>query len=131
MAETIKSKLENGRAEAAYTFVENAVKELSDKSKDYSSHIKKLATMLLINGLGQTVVFIKAKSQKDKAYKIIYNQLQEYFKSDIVNIKINNNEDLVKWIISHNSSNYRQIAQETLSLFKWLKRFAEGMIEEE
>jgi len=39
--------------------------------------------------------------------------------------------DLVKWVISCDSSTYRYITQEILAFLNWLKRFAEGLIEEE
>ncbi|MGC9111279.1 MAG: type III-B CRISPR module-associated protein Cmr5 [candidate division WOR-3 bacterium] len=42
-----------------------------------------------------------------------------------------NENDLAKWAISENSEKYRYITQEILAFLQWLKRFAEGLIEEE
>jgi CRISPR-associated protein Cmr5 len=66
------------------------------------------------------------------AYDLIYKQLTEYMKSDHttrIQMPPNKNE-LIEWIISCNSKEYRWITQELLAFLNWLKRFAEGMIEE-
>jgi CRISPR-associated protein Cmr5 len=130
------TKLEKGRAEFAYRCVEEAIetfKKDSKKQKEYKSYTRKIPTMILSNGLGQTLAFIKAKSKKEKAYDLIYQQLTEYMKSDhTARIKMpQEKNDLVEWVISCNSSTYRYITQEILAFLNWLKRFAEGLIEVE
>jgi CRISPR-associated protein Cmr5 len=134
--ETIITKLEKGRAEFAYRCVEKAIeifKDNSKKQKEYKSYARKISTMILSNGLGQTLAFIKAKSEKGNAYNLIYQQLTEYMKSDhTARIKMpQEKNDLVEWVISCNSSTYRYITQEILAFLNWLKRFAEGLIEVE
>jgi CRISPR-associated protein Cmr5 len=134
--ETIITKLEKGRAEFAYRCVEKAIeifKDNSKKQKEYKSYARKIPTMILSNGLGQTLAFIKAKSEKGNAYDLIYQQLTEYMKSDhTARIKMpQEKNDLVEWVISCNSSTYRYITQEILAFLNWLKRFAEGLIEVE
>jgi CRISPR-associated protein Cmr5 len=134
--ETIITKLEKGRAEFAYRCVEKAIeifKDNSKKQKEYKSYARKIPTMILSNGLGQTLAFIKAKSEKGNAYDLIYKQLTEYMKSDhTARIKMpQEKDDLVEWVISCDSSKYRYITQEILAFLNWLKRFAEGLIEEE
>jgi CRISPR-associated protein Cmr5 len=134
--ETIITKLEKGRAEFAYKCVEEAIKtfkEDSKKQKEYKSYTRKIPTMILSNGLGQTLAFVKAKSEKGNAYDLIYSQLTEYMKSShTARIQMRQNEnDLVEWVISCDSSEYRYITQEILAFLNWLKRFAEGLIEVE
>jgi CRISPR-associated protein Cmr5 len=134
--ETIITKLEKGRAEFAYRCVEEAIetfKEDSKKQKEYKSYTRKIPTMILSNGLGQTLAFIKAKSEKGNAYDLIYKQLTEYMKSDhTARIKMpQEKNELIEWVISCNSSTYRYITQEILAFLNWLKRFAEGLIEVE
>jgi CRISPR-associated protein Cmr5 len=101
--------------------------------KNYRSYVKKIPTMILSNGLGQTLAFIKAKSKKEKAYDLIYKQLTEYMKSDhTARIKMpQEKNELLEWVISCDSSTYRYITQEILAFLNWLKRFAEGLIEVE
>jgi CRISPR-associated protein Cmr5 len=130
------TKLENGRAEFAYGCVENAIQTFQSerkKQKEYKSYVKKIPSMILSNGLGQTLAFVKAKSKTGNAYDLIYKQLTKYMKSEhTTRISMPQNEnDLAKWAISENPEKYRYITQEILAFLQWLKRFAEGLIEEE
>jgi len=76
--------------------------------------------MILSNGLGQTLAFIKAKSEKGNAYDLIYKQLTEYMKSPYTTrMKMpNDKKDLIDWVISCDSTDYRYITQEILAFFK-------------
>ncbi len=130
------NKIEGGRVEFAFKKVESAKVYLKEKAKEYRSLIEKLTTMLLTNGLGQTIAFIKAKAEikngNKNAYMIILEQIDEYFKAnEIVGTIKKGNENLVKWIITKDTTEYKLIAQEIVSLFKWLKRFAQGLIARE
>jgi CRISPR-associated protein Cmr5 len=152
------TKLEKGRAEFAYRCAEEGKKIIRKTQIDgewyeddkYKSYVKKLPSMILSNGLGQTLAFVISKRQKQKqekgqklepgdeknpknAYDLIYKQLTEYMKSDhTARIKMpQEKNDLVEWVISCNSSTYRYITQEILAFLNWLKRFAEGLIEVE
>jgi CRISPR-associated protein Cmr5 len=101
--------------------------------KNYRSYVKKIPTMILSNGLGQTLAFIKSKSEKGNAYELIYEQLTEYMRSPYTT-RMQMPEDkkeLIDWVISCDSEKYRYITQEILAFLNWLKRFAEGLIEEE
>ncbi|MEO0224011.1 MAG: type III-B CRISPR module-associated protein Cmr5 [candidate division WOR-3 bacterium] len=127
-------KLEQGRAEYAYRCVEQVTYKLNEKGKrEYRSYVKKIPTMILLNGLGQTLAFVKAKAKDGNAYKLLYNQITEYMKSNST-IRIQmppDKNELIEWVISCDSREYRWITQELLAFLNWLKRFAEGMIEEE
>ncbi|MCS7202292.1 MAG: type III-B CRISPR module-associated protein Cmr5 [Dictyoglomus sp.] len=132
--ETIITKLEKGRAEFAYNCVKEAIKFLDvRKKKEYRSYIRKIPQMILSNGLGQTLAFIYSKKEDGNAYDLIYKQFINYLKSDSpARIKIPTNEnELIEWVISLDSYNYRYVTEELLAFLNWLKRFAEGMIEEE
>lgn len=131
--ETIINKLEKGRAEFAYKCVKETT-DISDKKKvkEYRSYIRKLPTMILTNGLGQALAFVVAKKEDGNAYDLIYKQITDYMKSEHVT-KISmpqDKNDLLEWIISCDSQDYRYITQEILAFLNWLRRFAEGMIEE-
>ena len=115
--------LEKDRATFAYSCVIDANNDHKIK-KDYKSYVKKIPMMVLNNGLGATFAFVYSKKKNGNAYELIDTQIQKWF-------KIDEKEDLVKWIIEQNSSEYRATTNETLALFNWLKRFADGMIEEE
>ena len=122
------------RSQFAYQKVEEAIKKYpnvidektkklvpSKQQKEYKSYVKKIPMMILTNGLGATFAFIYSKKKKSEAYELIYKQVGEWFEIE---------EDLVKWIIDQESPQYRATTNELLALFNWLKRFADGMIEE-
>lgn len=125
----IKDYKEKKLSDSEMKVIENWLKLLDN----YKSYVRKIPQMILSNGLGQTLAFIKAKTERGNAYDLIYTQLTEYMKSNTtarITMPLNEN-DLVQWVISSNSSDYRYITQELLAFLNWLKRFAEGMIEEE
>lgn len=146
--ETLIYQLEKGRAEIAYKCVLEVKENYSSNrsiQSDYRSYVKKIPQMILSNGLGQTLVFIVSKKQKEKskdqpgsennpknAYDLIYKQLIEYMKSEhTAGIQMPQDKtELVEWVISCNSTEYRYITQEILAFLNWLRRFVEGMIEE-
>ena len=127
-------KLEQGRAEFAYKCVKEALGNFDDKKQgEYRSYSRKIPTMILTNGLGQTLAFAKAKAENGNAYELLYNQITDYLKSEnTTRIKMPPDQnELVEWVISCESKEYRFITQELLAFLNWLKRFAEGMIEGE
>lgn len=130
--ESIITKLEKGRAEFAYKCVKEAIERLDErKKKDYRSYVRKIPQMILSNGLGQTIAFIYAKKENGDAYDLIYKQFTDYLKSEAtMRIRMSDNEnELVKWVISLNSYDYLYATEEILAFLGWLKKFAEGMIE--
>ena len=114
--------LEKDRAKFAYGCVVEANK--NDKIKnDYKPYVKKISMMILNNGLGATFAFVYSKKKNGNAYELIDKQVLKWFHLD-------EKQDLVKWIIDQESQEYRATTNEVLALFGWLKRFADGMIED-
>lgn len=125
-------KLEQGRAEFAYKCVNSALTLESRKQKEYKSYVKKIPQMILSNGLGPTLAFVLAKSENGNAYDLIYNQIGKYLRSEAASrIRLPDQIDLIEWITSCNSTEYKYASREILSFFNWLRRFAEGLIEGE
>jgi CRISPR-associated protein Cmr5 len=121
--------LEQGRAEFAFSCAEKACLDEEIKS-EYRQYVKKIPMLIKTNGLGATFAFIKAKSNKEsargKAYKLINDQTFEWLQhKNIIEIVDN---DLEKSLVRCNSDIYRVTTVEVLALFKWLSRFAEGLI---
>lgn len=125
--------LERGRAKFAF----NCVKEAIDKwktnpatLKEYRSYLRKIPSMILVNGLGQTLAFIKSKAKEGNAYSVIQEHLKRYFKDNVpARVRMTQQTDILEWAISLKSEDYRFATEELLSLLNWMKRFAEGMIE--
>jgi len=126
MPESSSKGIEGGRAAFAYECASKA-KDQSYKEK-YKSHVKEIPVFIKTNGLGQTFAFVNSKknSKDGEAYKLIYDQTSEWLSK---NGFINSNDDMVKQIISKASLDYRQLTIEVISLFVWLRRFADGLIE--
>ena len=122
MSPTKQKSIENGRAKAAYGFVEEVLKQ--SYSDEYKSYVKNLPPLIQNNGLGNAVAFINSKD-KD-AYNKIYQQLEGWLqKKGLIEKK------LMKEIKEMESGKYRQVTRETLSLLNWWRRFADGMIDTE
>jgi CRISPR-associated protein Cmr5 len=137
-----QSKIKNlaqRQAKQAYEFAEAGSKLNKEKKVDkaYKSYVKKIPMLIKTNGLGATFAFVKAKAKSDKskkeyAYNLIYQQTEKWLKERMPYIfKDDDDKDLVYIFINQNSDIYRQITVEVLALFTWLRRFAEGLIEEE
>ena len=94
-------------------------------SSEYKSYVKKIPSYIQTNGLSATFAFMYSKKG---TYEVIYNQIKNWLIKRNFNIK---DEELVKWIISQNSKEYKLVTKEVMALFLWLRRFAEGMIEKD
>ncbi len=129
------TQLERGRAEFAYKCVEEIVENQKYEKirEDYRSYSRKIPQMILSNGLGQTIAFMKSKAKDGNAYEILYSQITDYLKSDTTaRIRMpDDKNELIEWVISLDSYNYRYATEEILAFLNWLKRFAEGMIKKE
>ncbi len=138
MAEGINLKgIEEGRAIFAYNCVENVYNNSSNKiAKENKSYAKKIPTMIQNNGLGPALAFIYSKgnekeNEKDKnAYSILYKNIEDRLKSEEVRL-LGMDENLIKSILEMDTVSYREVSIEVLSLFSWLRRFVDGMIEGE
>lgn len=121
--DTIKG-IEQGRASFAYKCANLASKK--DFGEDYKSYVKKVPIYIKTNGLGQTFAFINSKGD-NPAWCLIYEQTKDWLVSKNL---VNSNDDLVKQIIESESFRYRQLTNEVISFFIWLRRFADGLIAE-
>ncbi len=133
MAEETKIKgIESGRAKFAWECTKEALKELDEKKqKEYKSYAKKIPMYIKTNGLGASFAFMFSK--KD-TYSYIGDQITKWLKkcpTKVISLEENANfEILVEKIVSLNSSSYRALTIEVLAFLNWLRRFAEGLIEE-
>jgi|GEM_PF-598299 len=132
-----------------------------------SSYISRSPTMILVNGLGNTMAFyilkigvepsellkkikdFKEKHQKgdkvddlkkqileslkpDKvAYLLLYTATNDWLKKDEIGI-IKNAKDVLEWFRKDETSSIDVLhaTKETIELLKWMKRFADAMLEE-
>ncbi len=141
--EETKSLLEIEQNENQKKKFERLLKEYEGLQKEYRSLARGLNAMIQINGLGQTLGFLKAKgkiklddgTQKRNAHFYLLGHLthwmHDHFDQTIVDTTNNENDGLLRWVTNTaNSSDYRRATTECLAFGVWLRRFAEAELKE-
>lgn len=137
--------IEQESAQMAWICAKKAKDSLkADKFEKYISLVKKLPTLIMVNGLGQSLAFLTAKAKlkynkvnMDKEEGLLYCQVEEWLirtSSQSYNEKLsheNENEPtkLLYRITFGTSIQYQQATNEALLFTKWLKSFADGLQE--
>jgi CRISPR-associated protein Cmr5 len=141
------SKRQNSEQQRGRQAWENIqhIKELdasTDKKleKEYRSLARGLNAMIQINGLGQTLGFLKAKSKNDEKkphYQLLLHltnwmQEPEHFKASNSAVMQRGYDGLLRWVTDAGTSSddYRRATTECLAFGVWLRRFAEGELKE-
>ena len=128
--------------------VKDEAKKMDEKGKDfasrYLSYARKLPSMIIYNGLLTTVAFAKAKAKKAStrakveegekvnieglAWEKLLEHLKEFLRREGIN---QDNKDLIEFLSKREVQEYRFITKRVLDFSLWLKRIAEGEIEDE
>lgn len=87
-----------------------------DNRKDFSQFCKSFPTMVLKNGLGQALAFIKSKP--DKKYENMYTTLNDW----LIEMKLVK-EDIFREIHTMDSREYMQTQTESIRFLEWIKRY--------
>ncbi|MBI4749716.1 MAG: type III-B CRISPR module-associated protein Cmr5 [Acidobacteria bacterium] len=118
--------IEQARATAAWNNIQEVKGQ--DFEAKYSSWAKKFPALVLNNGLGQALAFLRAKNKDE--HQALYSHFSRWVTSQIY--RTSDNELLERLIGSHsNSLDYRHATTETLAFAGWLKRFAEAELKSE
>jgi len=96
--------------------------------KGYSSLARKVPMLVLTNGLGQTLAFLKAEGKNDPAdeHTVLFRHLSDWVLSQVAPSATASNGDLLQWVLENDSVAYRRATTEALAFLTWLKRFAEA-----
>lgn len=123
------SSIESGRADKAFKFVKDASLLENKIKKEYKAHVKNFPMLIKTNGLGATLAFAFSKRKED--YTLILQNITDWLSGQqIITIERKTPEELIKKIVSMNSSEYRAVTVEVIALLSWMKRFSQGLIEE-
>lgn len=137
--------LEGGRAAKAYKYVAE-VQEAYSQNTDlkypgaYKSYAKKIPMLIKTNGLGATFAFVLSKAKNDPgkkeyAYFLLHEQTYKWLQSDEKKHLLEGldatHRNMPSILVHLESNTYRAVTAEVISLFNWLRRFAEGLIEAE
>jgi CRISPR-associated protein Cmr5 len=98
----------------------------NDWRKSYGSLARKVPMLVLTNGLGQTLAFLRSKGKDDQSdeHNVLFRHLSEWTMRQVApNTK---DGDLLKWMLNNDSAAYRRASTEALAYLVWLKRFAEA-----
>jgi|SRR5690625_3655925 len=130
MEQKAPQQLEEGKAAFAFEAVKKNVEDNKVPSSNFSSYIKKMPSMIQVNGLGQTLAFYYSKSSSSGdglAYKRIYETLSEWLEQKYP-AYFKEHPELVQAVINVDSFDYRLMTVEIMSLLNWMKKFVSGMV---
>src|SRR5260221_2147344 len=129
--ETRRQTIEQERGGQAWEDIRE-IKKLhnEDLEKKYRSLARGLNAMIQINGLGQTLGFLKAKSkQKENEHFYLLGHLtqwmQHHFTARNISMMSNGYDGLLSWVLDKDtdSADYRRATTESLAFGTWLRRF--------
>jgi len=116
--------LDRSRASAAWNNIQS-VKTLPIQA-NYGSLARKMPTLIQVNGLGQTLAFLKAKENGDDRHKRMFDHLSDWVCSRLPANTGTTAEHLLKRVLNMDSQTYRFATAEALAFLQWIKRFAEA-----
>jgi len=134
MRQSHQQTLDQERAKCAWDDIQSIANRSDDFKKKYGSLARKVPTLVLINGLGQTLAFLASKAKfKESPQKRsadahangeLFNHLSTWTMSQVAsNLQ---NQTLLDWVLTNDSVAYRRATTESLAYLVWLKRFAEA-----
>jgi len=111
-----------------------------DFEKDASSLIAKLGTLILTNGLGNTLAFLfsKANSKANKNHHLeiiviisnwLYKLKGQNKEVNSSNVKEEIDQIMGDFVLDVDVEKYMYYTDETLRLINWLRRFSDAMLE--
>lgn len=111
-------------------FALNALKDLKDfcsrgVPEKYAAFIVGMPNMILSNGLGQSLAFLKAKSSREER-KFVFGVLKKYLQKEFP-AEFGSAADEFSFLEKLNSvsqADYIRMQREVLLMLEWLKRYA-------
>ena len=106
--------------------LEQVYSRLTGKKQEFLDEFKSLTagipSMILMNGFGQTLAFMVAKS--DDKYLLVFDMLQAWLEKLSWMKKTNNRRDFLVAIANMEQGHYLMTQKEALSFLEWVKRYA-------
>lgn len=100
--------------------------------KDYATFIVGMPNMILSNGLGQSLAFLKAKSSKKErlfVFEVLKKYLLKEYKTAFANVS--NDFSFLEELNKVSQSTYIKMQEEVLRMLEWLKRYARAFEKED
>jgi CRISPR-associated protein Cmr5 len=84
----------------------------------YGGWVKKLPALILTNGLGQILAFLRAKGKgTGNAPQTLYQHVSDWVMDEVGP----GSDSLLEWLLTQDSSTYRRATAESLAFINWLK----------
>jgi len=128
---SLVENIEHERAKEAWGCINYVKSKEEDKfKKEYRSVVMKAPTMIIINGLGQTLAFLKSKGKNDKSKpeEKLYRDIENWLNK---RVQWTANVELIEKVISLPNDKFRYATAETLSFLSWMRRFADAVLPKE
>jgi len=123
---SLQQTLDQKRARQAWEDVQKINALPDDLKKGYGSLARRVPMLILTNGLGQTLAYLRSKGKNDpqKEHNVLFDQLSCWTMSQVA--PDSKNQNLLDWVLQADSTAYRRATIEALAYLGWLKRFAEA-----
>lgn len=126
-ASTKPKEIDRDRAAIAWDKICQVKENQSENfQKKYGSLARKMPTLIQVNGLAQTLAFLKAKENDHQI--LMFKNLSEWISK---RFNLGTGDLLSDHILKIDSQHYRLITNESLAFLQWLKRFAEAELDTE
>lgn len=86
-------------------------------------------TLILTNGLGQTLAFLLSK-KKELKQKAVFDMIRKWLMKEIPALQGGAEMDFLKKFASLDQTTYLTCQQEALAMLQWLKRYARAFEKE-
>ena len=141
--------IEQERSRVAHSCVVEVSSLSSSKNeeiqKKYSSYVSKAPVLILMNGIGNTLMFFKSKigniPQKEidedaskKAYDLLYKHINGWLSGKYsIFSNFTSGKDTVDWISDEKTTTIHvaYATEETLRFLNWLKKFSDALLKKE
>lgn len=132
---TATQKQAQARAQWAWSAVDAAVKGPENKRPEYATEVRKLPARLLGSGLGQTLAYLFSKRKpaergRLEGRSLLYQQISDRIGSVLGRGSVGE-DGAMAIVVALSASQYRHLSRELLDSAEWLKRFADGRLEDE
>ena len=141
---TTRRQVHSERAQWAWTKVSDVwdTHQRTAVAKEYATHVRKLPARIQINGLGQALAFLFAKSkggdrreerEEDlNAAGRLLVQLGERMGGIVGGQRsMQKRADIMKVLVTLSPDEYRRCTHELMTTAEWLKRFVDGLFEKD
>lgn len=119
--------LEQKRAQHALNKVKQYLKECDEKKQElFVSNVKSLPSMIITNGLGQSMAMLLAQAKGDRSdpHYLLYSCLQEWLCRENPKAPYCDEPELIAAIVKNDREKYLCAQAEAMAYLEWLKRFA-------